>query len=79
MAGDAVKVFWLLHGVNLDMLGRRDPAVYGTLTLAELEAIKKGSLAMLKTASAAGQGPAIDEHEKTAYQRLRVGSEALAA
>jgi 3-dehydroquinate dehydratase-2 len=27
----------LLHGINLDMLGRRDPAHYGTLTLAELE------------------------------------------
>jgi len=27
---------WLLHGVNLDMLGRRDPRQYGTLTLAEL-------------------------------------------
>jgi 3-dehydroquinate dehydratase-2 len=27
----------VLHGVNLNMLGRRDPAHYGTLTLAELE------------------------------------------
>ncbi|HZL54204.1 MAG TPA: type II 3-dehydroquinate dehydratase [Solirubrobacteraceae bacterium] len=27
----------VMHGVNLDMLGRRDPAHYGTLTLAELE------------------------------------------
>jgi 3-dehydroquinate dehydratase II len=27
----------VLHGVNLDMLGRRDPALYGTLTLSELE------------------------------------------
>jgi 3-dehydroquinate dehydratase-2 len=27
----------VMHGVNLDQLGRRDPAVYGTLTLAELE------------------------------------------
>jgi len=26
-----------MHGVNLDQLGRRDPEVYGTLTLAELE------------------------------------------
>lgn len=37
MAADALRVLWLLHGVNLDMLGRRDPAVYGTLTLRELE------------------------------------------
>ncbi len=28
---------WVLHGVNLDMLGRRDPAHYGALTLPELE------------------------------------------
>jgi 3-dehydroquinate dehydratase-2 len=27
----------VMHGVNLDMLGRRDPAHYGVLTLAELE------------------------------------------
>jgi 3-dehydroquinate dehydratase II len=28
----------VLHGVNLDMLGERDPLHYGTLTLADLEA-----------------------------------------
>lgn len=27
----------VLHGVNLDMLGRRDPEQYGTTTLPELE------------------------------------------
>jgi 3-dehydroquinate dehydratase-2 len=27
----------VMHGVNLNMLGRRDPAHYGTLTLLELE------------------------------------------
>jgi 3-dehydroquinate dehydratase II len=27
----------VLNGVNLDMLGRRDPAVYGGITLSELE------------------------------------------
>jgi 3-dehydroquinate dehydratase II len=27
----------VMHGVNTDQLGRRDPALYGTLTLAELE------------------------------------------
>lgn len=37
MADDPLKTLWLLHGVNLDMLGARDPAHYGTLTLAELE------------------------------------------
>jgi 3-dehydroquinate dehydratase II len=27
----------IMHGVNLDQLGRRDPAIYGALTLDELE------------------------------------------
>jgi 3-dehydroquinate dehydratase II len=27
----------VMHGVNLDQLGRRDPGHYGTITLAELE------------------------------------------
>jgi 3-dehydroquinate dehydratase II len=31
-----MKVLWLLHGVNLDMLGRRAAEHYGTLTLADL-------------------------------------------
>jgi len=37
VADAALTTIWLLHGVNLDMLGARDPAHYGTLTLAELE------------------------------------------
>ena len=32
----------VLHGVNLDQLGRRDPGHYGTLTLPELEARVRG-------------------------------------
>lgn len=37
MADEPVNDLWVLHGVNLDMLGRRDPLHYGTLTLAQLE------------------------------------------
>jgi 3-dehydroquinate dehydratase II len=29
----------VMHGVNLDQLGRRDPLLYGTLTLPELEGL----------------------------------------
>ncbi len=35
--GRAVYRVEVMHGVNLDQLGRRDPLLYGTLTLAELE------------------------------------------
>jgi len=31
-----------MHGVNLDQLGRRDPELYGGVTLTELEAKVKG-------------------------------------
>ena len=31
------KRIQVLHGVNLDQLGRRDPSVYGTFSLTELE------------------------------------------
>jgi 3-dehydroquinate dehydratase-2 len=37
MSGTGYRVE-VMHGVNLDQLGRRDPLLYGTLTLAELEA-----------------------------------------
>ncbi len=34
---DASYRIEVMHGVNLDMLGSRDPTQYGTLTLSELE------------------------------------------
>ncbi len=36
MSGTA-RLLSVLHGVNLDQLGHRDPELYGTLTLGELE------------------------------------------
>ncbi len=36
MSGEGALVE-VMHGVNLDQLGRRDPLLYGTLTLAQLE------------------------------------------
>jgi 3-dehydroquinate dehydratase-2 len=35
---DAPKTLWLLHGPNLDRLGRREPEIYGRQTLAEIDA-----------------------------------------
>jgi 3-dehydroquinate dehydratase-2 len=36
MADRQMKVLWLLHGVNLDMLGKRPREHYGTVTLTQL-------------------------------------------
>ena len=33
--------FLVLHGINLDMFGQRDPAHYGTATLADIDAALK--------------------------------------
>lgn len=44
---DAPYRIEVLHGVNLDMLGRRDPALYGTLTLPELQQRIEGYAAEL--------------------------------
>jgi 3-dehydroquinate dehydratase-2 len=44
MSGQRIAV---MHGVNLDQLGHRDPALYGTLTLPELEGhIEERALAL---------------------------------
>lgn len=39
-----MKRILLLHGINLNMFGKRDPAQYGTITLAEIDQ-KMGELA----------------------------------
>jgi len=33
-----MKTVLVLHGINLNMFGKRDPAQYGTVTLAEIDA-----------------------------------------
>jgi len=35
---DAPKTLWVLHGPNLDRLGRREPEIYGHQTLADVDA-----------------------------------------
>lgn len=39
--------YLILHGVNLNMFGRRDPAQYGTSTLAEIDAALRALAAEL--------------------------------
>jgi 3-dehydroquinate dehydratase-2 len=36
--GADMKTFLMLHGINHNMFGKRDPAQYGTITLAEIDA-----------------------------------------
>jgi 3-dehydroquinate dehydratase II len=37
-AKEPMAKFLVLHGINLNMFGKRDPAQYGTITLAEIDA-----------------------------------------
>jgi 3-dehydroquinate dehydratase II len=54
----------VLHGPNLNLLGTREPEVYGTLTLAEIDARIRERAAQLgvevETAQANGEGVLID-------------------
>jgi 3-dehydroquinate dehydratase-2 len=43
-----MKKFLMLHGVNHDMFGKRDPAQYGTITLAQIDAKLQGLGAELR-------------------------------
>jgi len=36
--GDAMKTFLMLHGINHNMFGKRDPKQYGTITLEQIDA-----------------------------------------
>jgi 3-dehydroquinate dehydratase-2 len=53
----------VLHGPNLNMLGRREPAVYGHTTLAEIDALlaaAAGDRATLRTRQSNHEGALID-------------------
>ena len=45
-----MKKVLVLHGVNLNMLGKRDPDLYGTITLKEIDEQITGSAAELGVA-----------------------------
>lgn len=66
---DSLRVA-VLHGPNLDQLGRREPAVYGDATLTEIEARleRRGERHGVEVISfqSSGEGPLIDWiHEKS--------------
>src|ERR1700733_11854696 len=66
----------VMHGVNLDQLGCRDPQIYGTLTLAELEqqiAEDERALGLTTTFFHSNHEGAFVEH----LQSLRKGADAI--
>jgi 3-dehydroquinate dehydratase-2 len=69
-AGQRIEV---MHGVNLDQLGRRDPRLYGTLTLPELEGVIESQARELGLGTSFFQ----TNHEGAFVERLHaVGGEA---
>jgi len=59
----AIHQVLVLHGPNLNMLGRREPAVYGSTTLAEIDALlaqAAGERATLRSMQSNHEGALID-------------------
>jgi 3-dehydroquinate dehydratase-2 len=66
--GQPSRAFLILHGPNLNLLGQREPEVYGRLTLEEidcrLKALGDELGVIVKTGQANGEGDLIDRlHE----------------
>jgi len=65
-----MNIFLLIHGPNLNFLGRRDPKHYGTLTLPKLEALVKAEAkkhgCVVKSFQSNHEGELIDFIQKNA-------------
>ena len=64
MSPTAAKTIWVLNGPNLNLLGAREPTVYGTTTLAEIDAalVEHGARHQVKVEcwQSNGEGALID-------------------
>ena len=75
--GESMKKFLVLHGPNLNLFGRREPHIYGTTTLAQIDAMLAtlaGELGVtLETLQSNHEGALIDflhQHIDTAQGAL---------
>ena len=66
------KTIWVLHGPNLNLLGTREPGVYGATTLAQIDA--------MLVAEGAGAGVRVEtfqsNHEGALVERIHAARDA---
>lgn len=65
-----MRPIYVLNGPNLNRLGKREPEIYGTTTLVEVEAICR---------DAAGQRPVVFEQTNSEQQLIELVHEAIDA
>jgi 3-dehydroquinate dehydratase-2 len=66
------KTIWVLHGPNLNLLGTREPGVYGATTLAQVDAM----LAREGTAAGVRVECFQSNHEGTLVERIHAARDA---
>ena len=71
-------LIWVIHGPNLNMLGTREPAVYGATTLADINTglIEQGRHdgAQVETFQSNHEGAIVDHIQNPSNQRRIVWS-----
>ncbi|CAM3845927.1 type II 3-dehydroquinate dehydratase [Roseateles saccharophilus] len=72
-----MKQILMLHGINHDMFGRRDPAHYGSATLADIDARLQALAAELGVAVQSFQSNAEGAMVERIHQALREGTDAV--
>lgn len=69
-----MKKVLVVHGPNLNLLGKREPALYGTLTLSEIDAklrkLATDQNAMLDTFQSNAEGALIDKIQAAAKEQV---------